>query len=200
MDGSAAHEREGGIRVPMHPDPFPAGTTPVIRLACGHELEHIAVLFGPALERYRGHGGDWLLDEYIAELVDVRSRCDTAETYVAVDDQRVLGSVAFYRDVVLEGWSNLPSGWAGFRALVVDPAVHGAGIGRALVEHCIARARMIGAPALGIHTVSLLTDAVRLYERVGFVRCPEFDLRVADIYPSATADDMVGLAFRYDLS
>jgi GNAT superfamily N-acetyltransferase len=163
------------------------------------ELDEIAALLAPGLERYRGGGGDRILDAYLLDLLDVRSRFDVAETYVAVRNERIVGSVAFYPDVILEGWSNLPAGWAGFRALVVDPHVRGAGIGRALVDRCLERARAVGRPTLGIHTVTLLTDAMRLYERVGFTRCPEFDLRAADVFPTATGDDLTGLAFRYDL-
>ena len=168
-----------------------------VRPAREDELDTIAGLFAPGLERYRGRGADWILDAYLAELVDVRSRFDVAETYVAAVDGRILGSIAFYRDVVLEGWSNLPAGWAGFRALVVHPDARGSGMGRRLVEHCVHRAREAGAPALGIHTIELLVDAVRLYERLGFVRCPEFDMPAAHVFPSNDADDMVGLAFRY---
>jgi GNAT superfamily N-acetyltransferase len=188
-------ERHAGIRTFTRPDP----TALSVRLALEAELDDIAVLFAPALEPYRGGVGDWILDAYLRDLVDVRGRFDVAETYVAECNGSVVGSVAFYPDVVLEGWSNLPAGWAGFRALVVDPRVRGAGIGRALVERCIERARELGRPTLGIHTVALLTNAVRLYERVGFTRCPEFDLRAADVFPSEAGDDLTGLAFRYDL-
>ena len=171
-----------------------------VRPARAAELDAIAALFEPALARYRGSGADWILDAYLAELLDVRPRFEVAETYVAVEGSRIVGSVAFYRDVVLEGWSNLPRGWAGFRALVVHPAARGAGVGRRLVEHCLERARKAGAPALGIHTIDHLEDAVRLYGQLGFVRVPEFDLRAADVFPSEGADDdMVALAFRYDL-
>jgi GNAT superfamily N-acetyltransferase len=195
MDGYAMPEREAWIRTPRRPDP----TGFSIRLAVESELDDIAVLFAPALDPYRGSGSDWILDAYLADLVDVRSRFETAETYIALRDERIVGSVAFYPDVVLEGWSSLPSGWAGFRALVVDPRARGAGIGRALVERCLERAREVGAPTLGIHTIPLLADAVRLYERLGFTRCPEFDLPAADVFPADGADDMMGPAFRYDL-
>jgi GNAT superfamily N-acetyltransferase len=183
--------------MPEHPDPSRARAS--IRRAREHELDEIAALFGPALAPYRGSGADWIVDSYLAELVDVRPRFEVGEVYVAAQDERILGTVAFYPDVVLEGWSNLPAGWAGFRALAVDPGARGGGIGRALVERCLARAKEVGAPALGIHTIALLADAVRLYERLGFVRCPEFDLRAADVFPADNADDMDGLAFRHDL-
>ena len=195
MDGSAASDPEGGIRVRLsRPDPAVA-----LRAAGEDDLDAIAALFAPALEQYRGRGGEWLLDAYLAELLDVAGRFDAAETYVAVTAGRIVGSVAFYRDVALEGWSPLPQGWSGFRALVVHPDARGAGVGRLLVEHCVLRTREVGAPVLGIHTVSLLEDAVRLYGRLGFVRCPEYDLRAADVFPTQGADDMIALAFRYDL-
>lgn len=195
MDGSAASEREAGIRALTRPDPAVA-----LRSATEADLDTIAALFAPALEQYRGSGGEWLLDAYLAELIDVGGRFEAAETYVAVTDGRIVGSIAFYQDVALEGWSPLPQGWSGFRALVVHPDARGAGVGRLLVEHCVLRTREVGAPVLGIHTVSLLEDAVRLYGRLGFVRCPEYDLRAVDVFPAEGADDMVALAFRYDLA
>jgi GNAT superfamily N-acetyltransferase len=198
MDDSAMPDRETGIRTPRRPDPS-ARAAFTIHLAVEEELDDVAALFAPGLDPYRGTRGDWIVDAYLAELLDVRGRFEVAETFVAVQDGRIVGSVAFYPDVVLEGWSNLPAGWAGFRALVVDPRARGAGIGRALVERCLERARDVGAPVLGIHTVALLDDAVRLYDRIGFVRCPEFDLRAAEVFPAPGSDEMVGLAFRYDL-
>ncbi|HEX2302477.1 MAG TPA: GNAT family N-acetyltransferase [Gaiella sp.] len=189
---------EDGNRSRALARPAPA---PSIRLAREEELGAIASLFAPALAPYRGAGADEILDAYLTELLDVRSRFGVAETYVAVEDGSVVGSVAFYRDVVLEGWSSFPPGWAGFRALAVSPAARGGGIGRLLVERCLDRAREAGATTLGIHTIETLVDAVRLYERLGFVRSPEFDLRAADVFPSDAPiqSDLVGMAFRREL-
>jgi len=183
-----------GIRTPSRPDPAPF----TIRVAVEGELDEIRALFGPGLEPYRGGGSDWILDLYLSDLVDIGKRFEAAETFVAVRHETIVGSVAFYADVALEGWSNLPDGWAGFRALVVDPCARGSGIGRGLVERCLERGREVGRPALGVHTIALLSDAVRLYERLGFSRCPEFDLSAADVFPVG-AGEMSVLAFRYDL-
>ena len=57
----------------------------------------------------------------------------------------------------------------------------------------------MGAQTLGLHTIDLLVEAVRLYQAMGFVRCPEFDLRAADVFGGPDDDPMAGLAFRYDL-
>ena len=199
MDASDTREPKGGVRTSPRPDLRYADQPIPIRKARTRDLREIAALYAPALEPYRGSGSDWILDSYLVELVDVRPRFEQAEVFVADQDGRVVGTIAFYADVLLEGWSNLPAGWAGFRALAVLPRMHGAGIGNALVRRCIDRTRDVGAPTLGIHTISLLTDAVRLYQRLGFARCPEFDLRAADIFPSDNADETVGLAFRRDV-
>jgi GNAT superfamily N-acetyltransferase len=195
MAGFAAPEEQGGIRAHRRPDPARLA----IRRAHASELDDVAALFEPALAVYRGTDDDWMLDSYLADLVKVEERFGIAETLVAVECGRVLGSVAFYRDVALEGWSNLPPGWSGFRALAVHPEARGRGAGRLLVERCIERTREVGAPTLGIHTIALLEDAKRLYERVGFVRCPEFDLRARDVFAAPPGKDMRGLAFRYDV-
>ena len=198
MDGFAASdERQEGIRVHARPDPTPRRLA--VRIAREDELGAIAALFGPGLEAYRGTAADPVIDAYLRDLVDgVRERWEVAETYVALEGGRVLGSVAFYRDVALEGWSNLPSGWAGFRALAVDPAARGAGIGRALIERCLARGREVGAPVLGIHSADILRHAVGLYDRLGFVRCPEFDLPASVAFPT-DGGDVTAIAFRYEL-
>jgi len=194
MAGFAAHEQRVAVGAAERPD-----LAASIRPARNSELDEIAGLFAPALAPYRGGVQDWILDAYLAELVDVRPRFEEAEVLVAEHDECIVGTIAFYPDVRLEGWSNLPAGWAGFRALAVAPRTRGTGIGQALVRRCIQRTREIGAETLGIHTISLLTDAVRLYQRLGFVRCPEFDMRAADVFTSDNADDMVGLALRRDV-
>ena len=199
MAGFDTREPEGGVRTSRRPDPWHADEPISIRPARAHELREIAALYAPALEPYRGSGSDWILDAYLAELVDVRPRFEAAEVLVAERDERIVGTIAFYADVRHEGWSNLPAGWAGFRALAVPPRMRGAGIGQALVRRCIERTRNVGAETLGIHTISLLTDAVRLYEQLGFVRCPEFDLQAADVFPSENSEEMVVLAFRHDV-
>jgi GNAT superfamily N-acetyltransferase len=199
MDGFAAsEERQDGIRVPSRPDPGSRRLT--LRLAREDELVTIGALFGSALEGYRGTAADPVLSAYLRDLVQgVRERWEVSETYVALVEGRVVGSVAFYQDVALEGWSNLPAGWAGFRALVVDPAARGVGVGRALVEQCLARGRDVGAAVLGIHSADYLSHAVELYDRMGFVRCPEFDLAAKVVFPTDSGADVTAIAFRYDL-
>ena len=109
---------------------------------------------------------------------------------------RVVGAVTWYGDAEGLGW---PSGWAGLRALGVDPAARGHGVGRALVEACRRWALAAGAPVLCLHTAGFMAAAVALYEAMGFRRDPSFDfeatsrLRVGGIQPVRI------LAYRLDL-
>jgi ribosomal protein S18 acetylase RimI-like enzyme len=59
--------------------------------------------------------------------------------------------------------------------LAVPPAWRGEGVGELLVAECVRRAREMGARELGLHTSRSMRAAMRLYERLGFVRAPERD-------------------------
>lgn len=115
-----------------------------------------------------------------------------ATVLVAEDDTgEVVGSVT----LVLEDGEYFEhdygaDGDAGFRMLAVDPAHAGTGVGRALVDECIDRARAAGRRQLVITTMPWMTTARGVYERRGFVRRPDLDQR----YPSGR-----GLAYVLDL-
>lgn len=52
--------------------------------------------------------------------------------------------------------------------MAVSPDLRGQGIGRRLLEHAIAQARLIGATSLFLGSSTKLKNAVHLYESVGF--------------------------------
>lgn len=52
--------------------------------------------------------------------------------------------------------------------MAVSPGLRGRGLGRRLLHHVIAQARIIGARSLFLGSNSKLADAVHLYESIGF--------------------------------
>jgi ribosomal protein S18 acetylase RimI-like enzyme len=88
----------------------------------------------------------------------------------------LVGSVQLYPpESDAYGGEVAPARWPEVRLLAVDPEARGLGIARRLMDECIRRARAMGASEIGLHTSESLRDAVRLYERMGFVRVPAND-------------------------
>jgi GNAT superfamily N-acetyltransferase len=97
---------------------------------------------------------------------------------VAELDRALVGTVTYVRPGDRE-WEGRPTpeGDAGFRVLAVAPGTEGRGVGRALVEACIQRARGDGAHRMVITSMSWMGRAHALYRGLGFVRRPDLDVR-----------------------
>lgn len=70
------------------------------------------------------------------------------------------------------------------KSMRVADSHRGEGIGRAMLEHLIGRARQVGMSSLWLETGSTpeFLAAQRLYESAGFVRCEPFGSYVLDPY------------------
>lgn len=114
-------------------------------------------------------------EEYRPTLRDGRSRARDATLLVALDaDERLLGTVTYVRPGGRYAEVSRP-GEAEFRMLGVDPQAQGRGVGRALVQACVDRARAEGCTALVMCTDVHMDSAQSLYQRMGFRRAPERD-------------------------
>jgi ribosomal protein S18 acetylase RimI-like enzyme len=119
-------------------------------------------------------------DIYDVQLRDVARRARTSCVLVAVSPAgRLLGGVTFVSGPDDPYSEELREGEAGIRMLAVDPAFQGRGIGRALAEACLERARAAGRSRIVLHTGAFMPVAVRLYEAMGFERRPELDFAPA---------------------
>jgi ribosomal protein S18 acetylase RimI-like enzyme len=146
-------------------------TTPgiTVRAARPDELAAAGAVVRLAYEA-DGYGGDYL--DVVADTAD-RSR--DAEIVIALDDaDRVVGCVTF----VLPGsrWAELSGpGQAEFRMLGVHPDARGRGVGRALAQWCLDRARRAGAAQVLICSLPTMTVAHGLYRSLGFRRRSDLD-------------------------
>ncbi len=149
----------------------------IIRDAASAELDAVSMLLKRAYLQYAHSMPAEAWQDYLSNIVDVGSRLRESALIVALWDHQLAGSVTLYLDAApLETW---PPGWAGIRLLAVDPAFRNHGIGRALMDECVRRCREKGIANLGLHTNDMMTAAVRLYEKMGFVRAQEFDFKPA---------------------
>lgn len=116
-----------------------------------------------------GHG-------YEHVLANVGDRASDGEIIVAADADtgEVLGAVTFvlptsrYAEMAVDGEGE-------FRMLAVAPTAQRRGIGAALAQACLDRARRHGCTAVVICTRDFALGAQRMYARLGFVRTPDRD-------------------------
>jgi GNAT superfamily N-acetyltransferase len=115
---------------------------------------------------------------YRREIVSTLTHVSPAVQIVAEQAGDIVGATLLYpAGTAFE----MPDGtvvnleWPEVRLLAVVPAARGQGVGTALMEECVRRARQAQSEALTLHTTELMQVAGRMYARMGFVRAPELD-------------------------
>jgi GNAT superfamily N-acetyltransferase len=147
----------------------------IVRQARSDELDQVALVLKAAYQEYEKTLPPQAWESYLEDIMDVRSRLPEAELIVAELNGRLAGTVTLNLNSSESADSVWPKGWAGLRLLGVHPAYRGYGVGRALMDYCIRRCRELGIKTIGLHTTTFMEVARGMYERMGFVRMPQYD-------------------------
>lgn len=114
----------------------------------------------------------------LANVGEVAARPGAALIVAAGAAARMAGAVVYFDDMRYYGSggsATQETGAAGFRLLAVDPDFRGMGVGKALVNECLRRARQAGRRQVIIHSTRSMQTAWEMYLRMGFARAEGLD-------------------------
>jgi ribosomal protein S18 acetylase RimI-like enzyme len=139
--------------------------------------EEYATLGELTVEAYASVDPAVMYGDYADELRDVAGRAASADVLVAVDEEGgdLLGGVTYAPGPTSPAAEFTEADAAGIRMLAVAPSARRRGVGEALTVTCIERAQAAGRRHVLLHSTDRMTDAHRLYQRLGFVRDPSLD-------------------------
>jgi ribosomal protein S18 acetylase RimI-like enzyme len=162
-------------------------------------LDECEALGQITLRAYKNLDGRESLGPYEKQLLDVAARQLDSEVYVAVDnDGNLVGGVTYVPGPERTMSEFQDPDAAGIRMLAVDPQYQGLGAGRALVEACIARARLQHRRRIILHSTPVMTSAQALYQQLGFESFPELDVWFTDD-PYSPSDPLHLIAYTLTL-
>jgi GNAT superfamily N-acetyltransferase len=141
-----------------------------IRNARDDELDIVASVAVDAYAEYAERMSPDAWSQFAQNIANVRGHLQDAEVLVACRDDHIVGTVTLFTD-----WRGAQSGSYGVRLLAVPPPERGKGVGRALMEHCIERARSDGKDRVVLTTAQEMEFARDLTESLGFQRDRELD-------------------------
>lgn len=149
-----------------------------IRNAQDNERRIIRDLTIAAYEQYQAVMPPGFWTRYQHNLIATLDGEGNFERIVAEQNGSIIGSVLLYPpEADSYTGAAISTAYPEVRFLAVLPQMRGQGIGNALMMECERRAREAGAQAIGLHTAEIMQTAVRMYERLGYVRTPETDFR-----------------------
>lgn len=153
----------------------------VIREAVHNEIE---VIRQQRVNAYEEHaefipGGHWeALRKAIMSDADSQNG---VELLVAEMEGAIIGSVALFpaKSDAYKGLVDIMD-YPEIRMLAVTHEARGRGVAEALIVECIQRSKLKGSMNIGLHTADFMKTAMRLYDRMGFERLPQFDFEPAN--------------------
>lgn len=146
--------------------------------------EELPLIRKQRVEAYRDHTGSISDEHWQALKKAISSEADKqpgVELLVAEIDSEIVGSVALFpaKTDAYEGFVD-ELDYPELRVLAVSSKSRGLGVGSALIEACVQRAKNNGYDAIGLHTGDFMDSAIALYSRHGFERLPEHDFEPAN--------------------
>ena len=150
------------------------------------ERDDVRALLADAYRPYEKVMTPSMYEHYMAAVLNLD---DGGDVLVATVADKVVGTARLFpagRTPV-----PLPPDWAWVRAVGVHPSARGTGVGRALMAHCAA-----DVDILSLHTMDFMPVAVRLYEQLGYVRAPEWDIQVGVKAGFPPEEQFLALAYR----
>jgi len=133
----------------------------------GSDADNLNRVAIAAFSQFHEHYQDW--PAMLAGLSKTSDLSASGEVIIAELQHAFAGAVAYFGPDRPKA-PFFDQRWPIIRMLVVDPAFRGNGIGRALTDECIARARRDGSPIIALHTSPIMTVALPMYLRMGFVK------------------------------
>ena len=125
-----------------------------------------------AFSQFRDHYQDWpAMLAGLSKTSDLSASGEVivAELQITGLRDKFAGAVAYFGPNSQKA-AFFDQRWPIIRMLVVDPAFRGKGIGRALSDECIARAKRDGSPIIALHTSPIMSVALPMYLKMGFVK------------------------------
>ena len=110
--------------------------------------------------------------QMLSNIMVLAEKPDT-KIFVATNEEKLLGGVVYFSDMKQYGSGGTATqqkNASGFRLLAVSCHARGLGVGRALSEYCIEKAKKDGNKELIIHTTEAMKIAWGMYEKLGFKR------------------------------
>lgn len=146
----------------------------LIREATPGELPEIEYLVKDAYQEFQSLMPEGIWERWMRNVSEAL-RAPGGIVLVADTGGQIVGAVTFFPDAGQAHQGQWPAGVAAIRMLAVRPDSRGQGYGAQLTQACLKRARELQINTVFLYTGTFMTAARHLYEKLGFMRAPEFD-------------------------
>ena len=139
---------------------------PIIRTIEPGDNKALATIIRNSLEEFKANKpGTVYFDDTTDNLAAVFT-VKGSIYFVAAPDGEIIGGGGIYPT------ANLPEGTCELVKLYLSANARGKGIGKLLMEKCIAAAKELGYKKIYLETMPELTIAIPMYEKFGFTHLP----------------------------